>query len=139
MLGNNCQETNKTTPNNVSPCSWPNPGSDEIDIAERLGYSVTSINQQIHRSTGNPGCSSVAVTDISQNFHRYGFAWSPGSAKWTIDDVETCSVTTSVPSTAMFLILQTAVGGIGGGAVHANTLPQTMSVDEVTIWQEIGQ
>jgi hypothetical protein len=39
----------------------------------------------------------------------------------------------------MFLILQTAVGGIGGGAVHANTLPQTMSVDEVTIWQEIGQ
>ena len=122
MLGANCQQTNITTPDNVPPCNWPSPGSDEIDITEILGSNQSQVNQQIHSSLGNPGCRAN-TSDVSKNWHTYDLVWRAGSVTWKIDGVTTCTATQAVPSHPMFLMLNTAVGG-AGGPVNNSTLPQ---------------
>ena len=48
---------------------------------------------------------------------------------------QTCTISSNVPSTPMFLIMNVAVGGFGGGTVNNSTLPQTMYVDYVKVTQ----
>jgi beta-glucanase (GH16 family) len=134
LLGSNCQQTNVASADNVSPCAWPNSGSDEIDIAEIMGHDLSTVNQGIHSGGNNDGCRA-STSDVSQNWHTYQLVWSPGSLVWKIDGVTTCTKTAGIPSTPMFLILNTAVGGTGGGAVDPSTLPQTHQVDYVRIYK----
>jgi Glycosyl hydrolases family 16 len=128
LLGHNCQPWKG--PNN---CNWPNPGGDEIDIAEILGSNHSSIHQQIHSSAGNPSCDK-GVSDSSSNWHTYELDWAPGSVTWKIDGSTTCTASGgAVPSQPMFLIINTAVGGDGAGTVSNGTLPQTTTVTSASI------
>jgi beta-glucanase (GH16 family) len=126
LLGANCQATNIISANDSGACVWPQPGSDEIDVAEFSSSDRLHVNQQIHSSSNNPGCQP-AISDASQSFHVYRFEWGQGTAVWKVDGVQTCRVTSSVPSTPMFLMLNIASHGSVSG------LPQTMSVDYVTV------
>src|SRR6185503_16176770 len=133
FLGANCQATNVISADNSPPCSWPDPGSDEIDFVEVLGGSTTAINQQIHSNGHNDGCTGgVADTRV---YHTYQMIWSAGSLVWKIDGSTTCTVSANVPSTPMFLLLSVALGGVGGGSINNGTLPQTMTVDYVRVTQ----
>jgi len=123
LLGYRCQ--------GGSGCNWPQPGSDEIDMTEIMGGNPTHVNQQIHSGGNNAGCSAT-TTDVSQNWHTYQLVWKAGSLVWKIDGVTTCSLSSGIPSTPMFLIINTAVGG-AGGSVNNATLPQTMSIDYVKV------
>ena len=134
MLGSNCQASNIASANNVPPCNWPQPGSDEIDITEILGSNHLAVNQQIHSGVYNWGCG-VTTADVSQAFHIYQLEWSAGSLVWKIDGTQTCQITYNVPSTPMFLLMNTAIGG-QGGPVDDSTLPQMMSVDYVKVTQQ---
>lgn len=127
LLGVNCQQTNPVSAGNSGPCVRPQPGSDEIDIAEFLSTDRSAVNQQIH-SNNNAGCSAT-TSDASLNYHVYRFEWAKGSATWKIDGVQTCHITTSIPSTPMFLMLNVAMHGTVSG------VPQTLSVDYVTVTQ----
>ncbi len=130
LLGANCQQTNVTDPN---ICLWPQPGSDEIDITEILGSNHSNVNQGIFSSNGNTSCTAN-TTDVSQNWHTYGLTWSAGKLVWTIDGATTCTKTgASVPSNPMFLMMNTAIGGFGGGSVNDATLPQTHAIDYVRV------
>jgi beta-glucanase (GH16 family) len=104
-------------------------------MTEIMGGQLTNVNQQIHSAGNNPGCQ-VGTSDVSQNWHTYGLEWTASSLVWKIDGVTTCSLTNSIPSTPMFLIINTAMGGIGGGPVTNSTLPQTMLVDYVKVTQK---
>jgi hypothetical protein len=108
----------------------------EIDFAEPLGSDFAHINQQIHDPFAgeHPQCNA-AISDGSVNWHTYGFDWSAGKAVFLVDEVVTCTITNNVPATPMFLIMNVALGGIGGGTVNAATLPQTMQVSSVTLEQ----
>jgi beta-glucanase (GH16 family) len=129
LLGTDCQPWRMGSNN----CNWPNPGSDEVDIAEILNNSHTSVNEQIHSSGGSPQCSPT-VSDVSQDYHTYTLIWSPGSDIFQIDGVTTCTLTgAAVSSSPMFLIINNSVGGTGGGAVDNATLPQSLAVDYVRI------
>ena len=134
LLGANCQQTNVAGADNNPPCAWPNPGSDEIDIAEAYSYDHTLVNEQIHSGVNQDQCLAH-VSDVTQNWHTYQLVWAPGSLVWKIDGVTTCTKTAGIPSTPMFLIINTAVGGIGGGTVDASTLPQTHQVDYVRVYR----
>jgi beta-glucanase (GH16 family) len=134
LLGANCQQTNVTTADNIPPCNWPQPGSDEIDIAEIMGGDLTHVNQTAHSGSAVFQACGPGASDVSQNWHVYSIIWAPGSLKWQIDGVTTCTVTQNVPSNPMFLIINTAVGGYGGPINNA-TLPQTLSVDYVHVYQ----
>lgn len=130
LLGTNCG------PTAVSPglgyCStWPLPGSDEIDIAEVLNSSPTVINQAIHSNYTNPYCLTP-ITDASQNWHTYTLIWKPNFTQWLIDGKVTCTQAVDVPTTPMFLILDSFMGA-SGGPITDSALPQTMQVDYVRI------
>ena len=132
MLGSNCQQSNITTPDNVGTCHWPEPGSDEIDVTEVFGGSTTTVNQGLISTAGNDGCRPE-VSDVSADWHTYQLVWAPGSLTWTIDGTTTCTVTSGVPSTPMFVMINTAVGGVGGGTVDDATLPQQNLIDYVRV------
>ena len=134
LLGANCQPTNVSSADNSGACFWPQPGSDEIDITEILYSNHTSVNQQIHTVTNSDGCKATTA-DVSQNFHVYQLEWAPGSLIWRIDGTPTCQLTnSSIPSNPMFLMINTAMGGVGG-AINNTTLPQSTTVDYVKITQ----
>jgi beta-glucanase (GH16 family) len=130
LLGANCQETNVRSADNTPPCDWPNPGSDEIDIAEILHGHLAGVNQQIHTSTSNAGCAAT-TSDVSRNWHIYTLVWRPEALVWGIDGMTTCTVSSSIPSHPMFLIINTAIGGVGSGPLDESSLPQLLSVDYV--------
>ena len=134
MLGHLCQPSAPTI-YNANTCDWPNPGADEIDITELLDSNFTSVNQQIHTAGSNAG-GRAATTDTSKNFHVYDLVWSPGTLVWKIDGVITQTVTNSfVPSHPMYLIINLAMGGSGGGGVNNSTLPSSTVVEYVKVTQ----
>jgi beta-glucanase (GH16 family) len=133
LLGADCQ--NPSWLANV--CDWPSPGSNEIDIAEVLSSNHNRVNEQIHTTESDgsyflPNCDPV-VNNLE--WHTYTLVWAPGSLTWEVDGVETCQMTTLVPTTPMFLIINTAVGGIGAAPVKGSTLPQETEVAYVRVTQ----
>lgn len=128
LLGANCQPWRT----GINHCQWPQPGSDEIDIAEILNSNHSAVNQQIHSTAGSPGCMPT-VSDTSKNWHVYTLVWAPGKATFEIDGAVTCILTVGVPSHPMFLIMNTSLGGTGGGTVNPATLPQVSSFDYVRV------
>lgn len=143
LLGENCQETNISTADNVGSCAWPVAGSDEIDLFE--GQNANTTTGRFNILTGDApnnanwaqGCNGVPLTlDVSTGYHVYSLIWAPGSVTWQVDRHTYCSFTTHVPSTAMFIIMNIAVGGgIVGESIDFSRLPQTMSVDYVRVYQ----
>jgi beta-glucanase (GH16 family) len=131
LLGHNCQTSNITSADNTGTCNWPNSGSDEIDITEVYGGSLTSVGQNLYSGSYSNHCSA-STTDVSQNWHIYSLVWGPGSLVWKIDGATTCTMTTGVPITPMFLIMNTALGGVGG-TINNSTLPQTTQIDYVRV------
>ena len=134
MLGYLCQPSTPAI-YNADTCDWPNPGAEEVDITELLDSNFSSVNQQIHTSGSNAG-GRAATTDTSKNFHVYDLVWTPGTLVWKIDGVITQTVTNSyVPSHPMYLIINLAMGGSGGGGVNNATLPSSTVVEYVKITQ----
>jgi len=132
LLGYNCQQSNINSADNVSPCSWPDAGSEEIDIAEIKGAELTTVWNNLIRA-GNVYTCTPTTTDVSNNWHVYSLVWAPGSLTWKIDGATTCQTSSNVPTTPLFLLISTAIGGNGGGTVNNSTLPQTLSVDYVRV------
>jgi beta-glucanase (GH16 family) len=131
MLGANCQATSIVSAENTG-CNWPQPGSQEIDIAEIKNSISTTVWQNL--IAGNNQSCTPTASDVAQNFHVYELVWEPDSLLWKIDGTQTCMFTTNIPSTPMFLLINTAVGGAGGTPDPA-AFPQTMSIDYVKITQ----
>lgn len=132
LLGAKCQADQITDSGNN--CNWPNPGSEEIDITE-VTNGFTNTPKQNYFSGNSSHFCMPSASDVSQNWHTYDLVWQPGSLVWKIDGAVTCTVTTLVPSTPMFPIINVALGGTGGGTVDNSTLPQTMFVDYVRLYQ----
>jgi len=129
LLGADCQHPTWLSSN----CPWPDPGSDEIDISEIIGGDLTTVHQTLISGDARQTCSP-STSDVSTSWHTYTLDWEPGRLTFKIDGSASCTMTdSSVPSHPMFLIIDTAVGGNGGGAVENSTLPQTTSVDYVRI------
>ena len=148
LLGADCQVSNVSSADNIGACNWPNPGSDEIDIAEFSNYSwdhFSSVSHHLFRSTGNGSCSQniPGGADASQGFHIYTMKWTAASITFSIDGVASnCggdrAYTSNVPNTPMFLMINNAMGGGGGCPSGGNcpvnsNYPQTMQVDYVKV------
>lgn len=113
MMGANCQTTTPLDPDNVGTCNWHSSGSEESDIAEyRGGLDGTVINQQLWYNGGNSATTTVSVSSPGTTYHTYEMQWAAGTVSYLLDgSVTTGPLTTAVPSTPLFLILQTAIRG----------------------------
>ena len=133
LLGADCQAANLTTDENYGSCNWPNPGSDEIDIAEFKTSGPSSVWQNV--VSGGSGFKTCRpdVSDSSANFHVYSLTWHARSLVWKVDGKATCTQMNVVPSKPMFLIMNNAMGGGGGGEINPSDFPQTMQIDYVRV------
>ncbi len=124
-------------------CPWPAQGANEIDIAEIQPEPIGNplvVNEAVHTTDPSgakvdEGCGSAPVNICPGNapgWHTYTLVWAPGSLTWEIDGKSTYSLTQDVPSTPMFLIINTAVGGTGVTVDNA-TLPQTTDISSVKV------
>jgi beta-glucanase (GH16 family) len=129
MMGYQCQTPPYFA---TSYCDWPNPGAEELDIAEFKGSNFTTVNENDLYAAGGAtrsnSCTPV-IANASTNYHVYELEWTSTSLIYKIDGTTECTQTSNVPQEPMFLIIDTAVGGINGGTVNNSTLPQTTSVD----------
>lgn len=135
LLGSNCQPKGSSV---VSPgCPWPAAGSNEIDITEIKNGSFTQPWQNVINPSSSWYTCRPTVSDVTQNYHNYEFDWTASALTWKIDGVTTCTQTGSsyIPSTPMFLIINEALGGAGGGTINNGTLPQSNYVDSLTVTQ----
>lgn len=145
------------------PCFWmlsydwqahqPNsanelPGSSfyaEIDFAEFMSGHRTQVNCQIHWDPGtgqvNPGGEVALPFDATTRFMVYRLQWSAGSAIFSVDaedgngfqTIQTITGSGNVPNVPMYVILHTAIGGIGGGTPDSSTYPVSTEIDYVHI------
>ena len=115
MMGANCAQTNPYDANNVGACSWPNAGSEEIDVAQWPGAGVSLPNAVYIYGAGNNGSPNypTAPTTPFTAYNTYETDWSAGLVGWALNGSAMASInwTTAVASTPMFLILQTAIRG----------------------------
>jgi len=133
LLGADCQAANLTTDENHGSCNWPSSGSDEIDIAEFKSSGPSSVWQNV--VSGDSGFKTCRpdVSDSSENWHVYSLTRHAGTLIWKVDGKTTCTQLHVVPSKPMFLIVNNAMGGDGGGQISASDFPQTMQVDYVRV------
>ncbi|MDB5319997.1 MAG: glycoside hydrolase family 16 protein [Phycisphaerales bacterium] len=114
---------------------WP----PEIDIMEMLGDNPHKIYMTNHWRTHHglrQDQDSFSGPDFSAGFHVFALEWEPGSIRWLIDGVERKVMTEHVSDRAMYLIINTSVGGDWPGAPDKRTVfPQQFYVDYVRVYQ----
>jgi beta-glucanase (GH16 family) len=120
--------------------AWP----PEIDVVEWIGTEpdqvVFSIHlpdeeRERHRESG-----SFRADGFSDDFHVYGLKWMPERLVWYVDGVERFRIEgPHVPSEAMYLLVNLAVGGHWPGAPDESVeFPVSLEVDFVRAWAWTG-
>jgi hypothetical protein len=76
---------------------------------------------------------------VDGNWHTFSLTWTPSGIAVSVDGTATgCGFTKAngyvIPSTPMFLIIQTQTGGVGGTTQDGN-LPAHLDVSNVTVTQ----
>jgi beta-glucanase (GH16 family) len=110
----------------------------EIDLLETINNS-TNVYQTYHAIDSNVTSTFQCIVpqqNLSTEYHVYSLVWYPSYLAWYIDNVQTCLITTSIPSNPMYLLLNTAVGGSWPGPPDATTVfPQYTDIDYVQVSQ----
>ena len=141
MLGFEWQASQPFTANTPGH-NWPHAGWSEVDIAEFMNNSRTTVNNQVHFESANvgPGIKNLPF-DATTRFMVYRLQWAAGSMIWSVDAEDGNGFRTlsslsgsSVPNVAMYVILHAAIGGFAG-TPNPSTYPQTFQVDYVRITQ----
>lgn len=116
--------------------SWP--GYGEMDIVEMYGPHPNSAEPNYHDRSGAEGNVLVDVGPVSQ-WHTYALDWTGDTLTWFYDGraVSRINVNNDMPHS---VILNYAIGGdgvadAGFSGSPFSSLPSTMSVDYVRIWQ----
>jgi Glycosyl hydrolases family 16 len=137
LLGANCQVTNVFTADtgyDTCPAIFTQ-GYVEIDATE---CDLDNWCQVLYFSqkSNTPKCPYP----VDNNWHKFDLIWTANSISLTVDDKSTgCSFDNSdpsipIPSTPMFLLIQTQTGGAGGTPTNA-LLPTQFQVDYVKVTQ----
>jgi Glycosyl hydrolases family 16 len=134
LLGSNCQQSNPLTGDTgVDGC--PGLGTanyTEIDMVEC--YNNDWCQLALAQPNGSfPVCEFSPQTDT--NWHTFTTVWTATAITSFVDGKSTgCSFTAAggykIPSTPMFLIIQTQTGGVSGTPAN---LPATLQVKSVTV------
>ena len=115
--------------------SWP----PELDIMELLGDNPSRVYLTAHwgtRQRDEHDQTAFSGPDFTQDYHVFGIEWDPKQVIWVVDGVQQKVMTHDVPNRAMYLILNTSVGGDWPGMPDGTTVfPAFMRVDYVKVYQ----
>jgi beta-glucanase (GH16 family) len=141
MLGFEWQASQPFTAN--TPEHQQTAGWCEIDIAEFWQNSRTTVNNTVHLE-GFGGLHLQRLPfDATTRFMVYRLQWTPKSLVWSVDaedgkgfrKLRSVNGSRKVPNVPMYLVIHTAIGGIGGGRPDPASFPQTFAVDYARITQ----
>ena len=137
FLGSNCQATNIMTADtgyaSCPPIEHPGSGYREIDTTECYQTEWCQL------ALAQPSSFPVCTYPVDTAWHTYTFTWTSRSISMSMDGQPTgCSFNSSqgwvIPSTPMFMIIQTQTGG-SGGTPDDSQLPAVLQVADVTVTQ----
>ena len=120
MLGFEWQASQPFTANTPEH-QWPKAGWCEIDIAEFWRGERDEVNTTVHyNEPGGLHLQSLPF-DATERFMVYRLQWTPGSLVWSVDaedgegfrELRSVSGSDNVPNVPMYLVIHTAIGGIG--------------------------
>jgi beta-glucanase (GH16 family) len=142
MLGFEWQASHPYTANTPGH-RWPNAGWCEIDIAEFWQVGRRQVNTTVHYNKHGGLHLQDLPFDATTQFMIYRLKWTQGALIWSVDAEDgrgfrtlyTVRGSTRVPNVPMYLVIHTAIGGIGGGKPDPSTFPQTFQVDYVRVTQ----
>jgi beta-glucanase (GH16 family) len=142
MLGYKWQDSQPATAN-IPGANWPSDGWCEIDIAEFWQNDRNSVNCTVHYNVPGGLHMQPLPYDAASRYMVYRLAWSAGSLIWSVDaedgvgyrTLRTVTGSGSVPNVPMYVVINAAIGGTGGGTPNPSTFPQSFSVDWVRITQ----
>ncbi len=119
---------------------WPAAG--EIDYMEHIGNNQDVIYATVHRpgaSGGNADGNSIAVPNVSTEFHDYRTIWTEESILFFVDGdlIHQVDNNDNVPfNKDFFIIMNVAMGGNFGGSIDPTFVESTMEVDYIRVYQE---
>jgi beta-glucanase (GH16 family) len=142
MLGYKWQASQPATAN-IPGHDWPHDGWCEIDIAEFWQNARNQVNCTVHFNVAGGLHIQALPFDATTRYMVYRLQWSPGSLIWSVDAedgagfrmLRTVSGAGNVPDVPMYVVINAAIGGTGGGTPNPSTFPQTFSVDWVRVTQ----
>ena len=142
MLGFEWQASQPFTANTPEH-QWPKAGWCEIDIAEFWQGARREVNTTVHYNRPGGLHLQPLPFDATTRFMVYRLQWTPESLVWSVDAEDgkgfrklySVSGSKNVPNVPMYLVIHTAIGGIGGGTPDPASFPQTFEVDYVRITQ----
>jgi hypothetical protein len=134
LLGANCQTTNIYTADvgySTCPALYTS-NYVEIDMTECYSSNWCQL------AMAQPGSWPECIYSVDNKFHVFTLTWTPSAVTETMDGGSTgCSYSSStytIPSTPMFLLIQTQTGGVGGTPNNAQ-LPATFTINYVKVTQ----
>jgi beta-glucanase (GH16 family) len=142
MLGFEWQASQAATAN-IPNHQWPQGGWAEIDIAEFWQNERSAVNCTVHFNVPGGLHLQPLPFDATSRFMIYRLKWSKDSLIWAVDAEDGGGFRTlrsvtgagSVPDVPMYVVLNAAIGGSGGGTPDPSTFPQTFEVDWVRVTQ----
>jgi beta-glucanase (GH16 family) len=118
LLGNYCQHPQfLVAGNDPSSCSWPDVGSEEIDLEDWYGGSLSNTSANLFDApTGSTGTnchpgSPLISPSADLAFHTYKMIWTPTSIVIQVDNVTFCTFSSQLPTSVMFPILSAQMSG----------------------------
>ncbi len=125
------------------PAIWMLPASTqsrpEIDLFEATGQRPGRWVFHLHPKDRNRDSRKGVLNKkrLGSGTHTIGLDWRPGALTWSVDGQPAWTVTgRDVPSEAMYLVINLAVGGIFPGPPDRSTqFPATFEIDRVRIWK----
>jgi beta-glucanase (GH16 family) len=131
--------------NGLSPAFWTLASSQQwppdLIITNITGDQPNTTNISVHFFNADQSEGSSESTwsgpDFSTDWHTFGMDWQPNAVVWYVDGVERGRFADAahIPSEAMYLVANLAVGGDFPGAPDVSTVfPSDFQIDYVRVW-----
>ena len=130
--------------NNIGSVGWPNCG--EIDIMEHVNTTNTILGT-MHWNGGSGHVQyGSSTTTTPGDYHVYAVEWDTNSIRWYVDNTlyVTGNIQNNINNTGAFhlpfyIITNLAIGGdLPGNTIDNNSLPTTMMIDYVRVYNIIN-